>query len=114
MPININLACRSVEQTRSFYQTLQGFEIFDTAMDTLTVEFEDCTLIFFESGADDPEPNFTGTFYLFVRDVENCWATLRDVAAVQWPLQNMSYGTREFAIRDCNGYRLAFAQSGAD
>lgn len=111
MPINIYLACRNLKQTRDSYQALEGFETIDSEMNTCTVQFEDCAFIFFESGPDDPPPSFTGTFYLFVRDVERCWATLRTKAEVDWPLQNMSYGTREFAIKDCNGYRLAFAQS---
>jgi len=28
----------------------------------------------------------------------------------RWPIEDMSYGTREFGIEDCNGYILAFAR----
>ena len=29
---------------------------------------------------------------------------------VRWPIDTFEYGMREFAIRDCNGYTLAFGQ----
>lgn len=113
MPINVNLCCRSIKQTRAYYRNTLGFETIDTDMGTCTALLEDCSLIFFTADKHAPEPRFSGTFYLFVEDVENYYQSLlkKDEVRFEWPLQTMSYGTREFAITDCNGYRLAFAQT---
>ena len=55
--------------------------------------------------------NLSGTDYFFINVVKTYLGLVRDRTAVHWPLQDMSYGTREFGIRDCNGYYLAFAQA---
>ncbi|MBK4992695.1 bleomycin resistance family protein [Pseudomonas sp. S37] len=52
----------------------------------------------------------SATFYLHVADVEQYFDGVKDNAQVAWPLQDMPYGSREFGVRDCNGYYLAFAQ----
>jgi uncharacterized glyoxalase superfamily protein PhnB len=42
--------------------------------------------------------------------VDEYFEAVKDRAIVRWPLEDMSYGTREFAVKDCNGYTLAFAK----
>src|SRR5262249_17955443 len=41
-------------------------------------------------------------------DADSYHAVVKEKGAVSWPLQEMSYGTRELGIRECNGYSLAF------
>jgi|GEM_PF-707157 len=112
MPINLYLACHTVVQTKAFYEEI-GFDVFDSAMQTCTARIEDCCLIFFEQDAATATaaPGCSGTIYLFIKDVDARYSKIKDIVEPEWPLQDMSYGTREFAIADCNGYRLAFAQS---
>src|SRR6185295_18233403 len=55
-------------------------------------------------------PHFTGTIYFDVEDVEGLWDTVSPAADVVWPIGDMEYGTREFGIRDPDGYVLAFAE----
>ncbi|SFI38755.1 VOC family protein [Planctomicrobium piriforme] len=55
-------------------------------------------------------PQFTGTFYLSMFDVDEFYEQIRDRADVVWPLQTMPMGQREFGIRDPDGYVLAFAE----
>jgi uncharacterized glyoxalase superfamily protein PhnB len=55
-------------------------------------------------------PRFTGTIYFDVEDVEGLWDTVGPTADVVWPIADMDYGTREFGIRDPDGYVLAFAE----
>lgn len=50
------------------------------------------------------------TIYFFLPDVDAYYDAVKDKAIVRWPLENMSYGTREFGVKDCNGYTLAFAR----
>ena len=47
-----------------------------------------------------------------MRDVDALFEAVRRQVRVEWPLQAMAYGTREFGIRDCNGYWLAFLEEG--
>ncbi len=56
-------------------------------------------------------PAFTGTLYFRVEGVDELFAKVRDRAEIVWPLETMDYGTREFGIRDPDGYVLAFAQA---
>ena len=53
---------------------------------------------------------FTGTIYFDVEGVEGLWGTVAPTADVVWPIADMEYGTREFGIRDPDGYVLAFAE----
>jgi catechol 2,3-dioxygenase-like lactoylglutathione lyase family enzyme len=55
-------------------------------------------------------PSFTGTLYFRVMGVDDLYASVRDRSDVAWPLEQQEYGTREFGIRDLDGYVLAFAE----
>lgn len=102
------LRTRDLEATRHFYASLLGFDVFDTAEGTLTVNKHSGRLLFTEAlGA--PE-GFSGTLYFTVPDVDGYFASLPDTVTVAWPVQDMAYGTREFGVVDCNGYHLAFQQ----
>jgi uncharacterized glyoxalase superfamily protein PhnB len=52
----------------------------------------------------------TGSLYLYTDDVDQWWEKLKDRCVVEYPIENFSYGMREFAIRDNSGYLLQFGQ----
>jgi catechol 2,3-dioxygenase-like lactoylglutathione lyase family enzyme len=56
-------------------------------------------------------PAFTGSLYFNVDDAGALWDTLKDYARVCYPIEDLHYGMREFAIYDNNGYLLQFGQS---
>jgi uncharacterized glyoxalase superfamily protein PhnB len=56
-------------------------------------------------------PCFTGTFYFRVVGVDALYARVTGRAEVVWPLEQQEYGTREFGVRDPDGYVLAFAEA---
>ena len=56
------------------------------------------------------KPNFTGTLYFEMTGVTELWDLVKCKAPVAWPLAEMDYGTREFGIRDPEGYTLAFSE----
>jgi uncharacterized glyoxalase superfamily protein PhnB len=58
-------------------------------------------------------PAFTGTLYFRVVGVDALYAQVKGQADIVWPLERQEYGTREFGIRDPDGYTLAFAESNA-
>lgn len=109
MPMNLLLRCTDVKQTKDFYSTILRFDISDTAEGTCTAVKEGGGLIFTEADLWNAVPALTGTIYFLLSDLDAYYSQIKQVADVRWPLQEMSYGTREFGIVDCNGYALAFA-----
>jgi uncharacterized glyoxalase superfamily protein PhnB len=57
------------------------------------------------------KPHFTGTLYFDMEGVQDLYERIKDRVPIVWPLEVMDYGQREFGVRDCNGYTLAFAES---
>jgi uncharacterized glyoxalase superfamily protein PhnB len=55
-------------------------------------------------------PALTGTLYFDVNGVEPFFERVKDRCELVWPLETQEYGTREFGVRDPDGYVLAFAQ----
>jgi catechol 2,3-dioxygenase-like lactoylglutathione lyase family enzyme len=109
MPLTILLRCRDLEETRQFYQSALGFNVRDTN-GTLTVERYSGTLIFTPGDLWKRPPGFSGTIYFTVPDADGYFASIKDKVSVAWPIQDMPYGSREFGVRDCNDYHLAFQQ----
>lgn len=54
--------------------------------------------------------SLTGTLYFNGSDVSSLYERVKSRVTVIWPLSDMEYGTREFGIRDVDGYTLAFAE----
>lgn len=112
MPLTPLLRCLSTDDTRRFYGSVLGFDVHDSAEGTLTVERGGARLIFTSADLWNGAPALTGTLYLTVPDVDALYAAVRDRATIAWPPQDMPYGSREFGLRDPNGYHLAFQQQG--
>jgi len=110
MPLTLLLKCLNVEATKSFYKEILNFEVKDSAEGTCTVQKEDCSILFTSEELWTGHPKCTGTIYLFIDYVDSYYESVKDKAIVLWPLQDMLYGTREFGIKDCDEYHLAFAQ----
>jgi uncharacterized glyoxalase superfamily protein PhnB len=47
-------------------------------------------------------------------DVQIFFARVKDRVEIVWPLEKMDYGSREFGVRDPDGYVLAFSQTCPD
>lgn len=54
---------------------------------------------------------FTGSFYFEVDDVETLWNQLKNEVEIVYDLETFSWGMKEFAIKDNNGYMLQFGQN---
>ncbi len=110
MGLTLLLYCTDISKTREFYRSVLNFNVTNTAKGTVTVEKYGGKLIFTDRPLWKNAPNFSGTIYFTVMDAEAAFASLKDSTTVLWPLQDMVYGSREFAVHDCNGYSLAFQQ----
>jgi catechol 2,3-dioxygenase-like lactoylglutathione lyase family enzyme len=56
-------------------------------------------------------PQFTRTLYFHMAGVEEFFERVKSRVAIVWPLETMNYGQKEFGVRDCDGYTLAFAEA---
>lgn len=112
-----SLLARDLGQTLSFYESTLGFRV--TGLDRRESELywaevtrDGVVIQFF---ADPPkgcpsEPVLTGTLYLFPESVEELARELEGRVPFEWGPEVMEYGMREFAVRDPNGYILAFTE----
>jgi uncharacterized glyoxalase superfamily protein PhnB len=110
MPINLLLKCHDVATTKSFYEDILEFDVRDSANNTCTVEKEGGSIIFTSEELWSGYPKCTGTIYFFIEDVEGYYEQIKEKALIKWPLQDMSYGTKEFGVKDYDEYSLAFAK----
>ncbi|MBB4862191.1 putative glyoxalase superfamily protein PhnB [Pseudomonas nitritireducens] len=110
MPLTVLLRCHDLELTRAHYRDVLGFSVEDSAQGTLTVQLQDCRLLFTVDDLWSAGVGSSGTLYLQISGVDRYFEQVKDQAQIAWPLQDMTYGSREFGVRDCNGYHLAFAQ----
>ena len=110
MTMSLLLKCGRVDETKAFYAEILGFEVSDSAEGTCTVQKEGGTIIFSDAKFWAGPPHCTGTIYFFLADVDRYYEEIKEKAIVRWPLESTAYGAREFAVKDCNEYTLAFAQ----
>jgi uncharacterized glyoxalase superfamily protein PhnB len=59
---------------------------------------------------EESAPSFTGSLYFRIDNVDEFWSALKDRVKVCYAIETFSYGMREFAIYDNNGYLLQFGQ----
>lgn len=113
------LLVRELAETLAFYARL-GFRQTGSYPDGeaptwAEVARDDVTLQFHtEAPAGTPDaPVWSGTLYLYPESVEALAAELRQVVPFAWGPEVMDYGMREFAVRDPNGYFIAFTEPAA-
>ena len=111
-----SLLAKDIGETRAFYEKL-GFALSGAHPDernTTWIELQrDGVTLQFHSdppGNTPSEPVCSGTFYLFPQSVDALAEEFRGNVEFAWGPEVMSYGMREFGIRDPNGYFLAFTE----
>ncbi len=109
MTLKLLLKCKSIRETKAFYANVLGFTVSDSAEDTCTVEKDGGKIVFTEHDLWKCGESLSGTIYLDAENVDEYYETIKGQVNVQWPIETMSYGSREFGINDCNGYTIAFA-----
>ena len=96
-------------RTEAWYAGTLGFRTTGRAEGWLRLERDGVALMFMANdhlGA----PAATATQYVTVDDVDTLWADVKDEVTAEWGPETMSYGMREFAVRDPDGYLLSFGQ----
>ena len=95
-----------------FYESLLGFTCERQTETWATLRRDQVEIMLSAPNAHegDRSPSFTGSLYIRVDNVDTVWESIKDGAKVCYPIETFSYGMREFAIYDNNGYVLQFGQ----
>lgn len=109
----IRLQARDIRETIAFYTDALGFAVDSTwgpddDPEGCILDHGDVHLLF--DKAADGEPKMTGVVVINVEGVLDLHETVKDKATVVWGPDVYSYGMREFAVEDPNGYRIAFCE----
>lgn len=112
-----SLLARDLEETMRFYTERLGFAVTGRYPDDDTpvwieVSRDGIVLQFYRDapvGTSD-QPVLSGALYLLPDSVADLARELGDTVEFEWGPEEMPYGMREFAVRDCNGYLLAFTE----
>ena len=114
--LTVSFETNDFAETLRFYQEFLGFSINAQwpAENPVWAELRNAahTIMFSERNAHSQhaETVFTGSLYFNCDELDLLWERLRDVARVEYPIDDFDYGMREFAIYDPNGYLLRFGR----
>ena len=118
-----NLMVEDVNNTIAFYKDILSFELLATVPETGQFNWamlrRDNVEIMFQARASITEEfpvlkdrviGGSLTFYIEVEDIQALYTRLQDHVTIVQEMHTTFYGTREFAILDCNGFVLSFAE----
>ncbi|GEO80114.1 VOC family protein [Pararhodospirillum oryzae] len=121
--VTANLMVDDVARTVSYYRDVLGFEPLVTVPETVPLQWallkrDDVALMFQESHSliaqypvlKDRVPGGGLSLFITVRDVEGLFASVLGKAEILEEPHDTFYGMREFAMLDCNGLVLTFAE----
>lgn len=118
-----NLMVADVAATLDFYRRVLGFEAVMTVPDAAPFHWamlrRDGVILMIQERANltaeypllaERQPGGGLTLFLKVSDVAALFRAVEGQADICAPLHDTFYGTREFALVDCNGFILTFAE----
>ncbi|MEO7021849.1 MAG: VOC family protein [Ktedonobacteraceae bacterium] len=119
-----NIMVENVKRTSTFYQDVLGFELVATvpqegdALDWVMLKRDNVEIMFQSRASLSRDiPLFTDkaidgslTFHIEVADITTLYAALKEQVTLVQEMHTTFYDTQEFAILDCNGFVLAFAE----
>ena len=120
-----NMMVEDVNQTVDFYRDVLGFNLVMTVPDSGRFDWalvqHDEVEVMFQARASltDEVPVLKDkplggalTFFIDTDNVEALYEQVRSRVTIVQDLHDTFYGTREFAMQDCNGFILTFAENG--
>lgn len=112
MPV---LRVRNLDASLDWYTNLLGFELLwraenDGGGENAMLRVGEIAMMLSTGSHLGAEPALTGTLYFDVTGVEEFFERVSARSDVVWPLEDQHYGTREFGLRDPDGYILAFGE----
>lgn len=123
MPVNLGprvlpcLLVTDMRRTLDFYIEVLGFTqtgYYPIESDPIRTEVrrDGVAIVFFTESARGlgDSPAQSGLLYVFPENLDRLAAELHGKATFLWGPEETEFGVREFAVRDPNGYVLAFAE----
>lgn len=118
-----SLIVEEMDKTIGFYRDVLGFEVLMTApekepFDWAMMKMGNVAIMFqTRQSLGEEMPAFkemavggSFTLYIDVTNMEDLYEAVKGKALVEKDIHAAFDGTREFAIRDCNGYMLVFTE----
>ena len=109
-----------MKDTIDFYTQTLGFQVHDigeneTGIFWCSLFRDDAEIMFTDRNVHSKEKKatFNGVLYFYPDSVDTLWEELKDKVQVEWKPQDFGYGMYDFAIRDNNGFILAFGEEAA-
>jgi len=125
LDLSPNLMVKDVRKAIDFYTAVLGFKLIATvpeteegALDFAIVQSDNFMIMLQEEknlkGEVPQLSGFTGggalTLYIHVSDVQELYNKVKGKATLVKDMHDTFYGSRDFAIEDCNGFILSFSQ----
>jgi uncharacterized glyoxalase superfamily protein PhnB len=112
MPV---LRVADMQKAANWYTQILGFQLIwrspgDGGGENCLLQAGETDLMLSTAAHLGGQPALTGTLYFNVDGVDELFTRIKDQVEVVWPLEDQEYGSREFGIRDSDGYLLAFAE----
>ena len=104
------LQTSDMERTIAWYGDVLGFRCVRRMGDGWCHLAQDGVSLMFMRNDHLGAPHATATQYIYVDDVNALWEMLKHRVAPEWGPEDTSYGMREFAIKDPDGYLLSFGE----
>lgn len=108
------LETKSLKETLAFYTEILGFtnDGYFEDWGWMSLKKDGLSIMFITPNEhrNIPEPIMSGSLYISTENVDEVWADLKDKCKVSYPIEDFSYGMREFAILDNNGYMIQFGK----
>ncbi|RYH75565.1 bleomycin resistance family protein [Flavobacteriaceae bacterium 144Ye] len=108
------LYTEQIEETIAFYTTHLGFTCGEKNDDWnwASIHRDEVEFMLAKPNAhiSFTKPQFTGSFYIKVDDVDALWHQLKDKVTLCYPIENFEWNMREFAIYDNNGYVIQIGE----
>jgi uncharacterized glyoxalase superfamily protein PhnB len=104
------LQTSDMDRTISWYGDVLGFQCLRRVGDGWCHLRQGGVSLMFMKNDHLGAPHATATQYIYVDDVDELWEALKDRVKAEWGPETMSYGMREFAVRDPDGYLLSFGE----
>jgi len=108
--VHVPDVCKAVEWYMAIGFELRATNTRDGVMDWAALCFGNGEIMLTEGGRPSLEDRREVDLYIRSNDVEGLFLRLKDRVDVREALHETFYGTREFIIRDLNGFWLTFRQ----
>lgn len=108
---------KNLQETISFYETVLGFKSRSNFSNFVSLYKDNVEIMAIVPTAkrDEkenffPKPLLTGSIYIFMKDVDALWETIKNKATIKTSICDREYWMRDFSITDNNGYEIVFGE----